>query len=147
MKSMKPTIEQMEEFFAQVKAGRITKDNFQKFIFNPSIEANINGDGYIVTVDRTLSLAKAIEAGKYNSKNGNITDEHYPLIGEPKKSKATLFLAHLNKNASDAEVDAYLAERGLRDADIRELLAFGAKYPKMQLEFPIIARGSVWRDS
>ncbi|MFH0780188.1 MAG: hypothetical protein V1928_05060, partial [Parcubacteria group bacterium] len=47
----------------------------------------------------------------------------------------------------DAEVDAYLAERGLRDADIRELLAFGAKYPKMQLEFPIIARGSVWRDS
>lgn len=127
-----------------MKKGRITKENFQKFIFNPSVK--VDADSYIVTVDRKLSFSDAIAAGKYDSINSNITDKHFPLVGEPKKSRATLFLAHLNKNASNAEVDAYLAERGLRDADIRELLAFGAKYPKLQLEFPIIARGSVWRD-
>ena len=34
---------------------------------------------------------------------------------------------------------------GLRPANLPELLAFGAKYPKKQREFPIVALGSVWR--
>jgi len=34
----------------------------------------------------------------------------------------------------------------LRPATLPELLAFGAKYPDKQKEFPIMALGSVWID-
>ena len=33
---------------------------------------------------------------------------------------------------------------GYRPAELHELLAFGEKYPKLELEFPIVALGSVW---
>ena len=45
------------------------------------------------------------------------------------------------------ESDAVLREldkRGLRAAELRELLAFGEKYPHVQREFSIAALGSKW---
>ncbi|KKR48343.1 MAG: hypothetical protein UT86_C0007G0022, partial [Candidatus Magasanikbacteria bacterium GW2011_GWC2_40_17] len=46
---------------------------------------------------------------------------------------------------STDEVLAEMDRHGLRPALYEELLAFGAKYPDEQRQFPIIALGSVWR--
>ena len=53
---------------------------------------------------------------------------------------------HMGRDASTDEVLAEMDRHGLRPALYEELLAFGAKYPDEQRQFPIIALGSVWRD-
>ena len=55
-------------------------------------------------------------------------------------------LVHLNKDASTDEALAELDKRGLRPALYEELLAFAAKHPELQKQFPIVALGSVCRD-
>ena len=52
---------------------------------------------------------------------------------------------HMGRDASTDEVLAEMDRHGLRPALYEELLAFGAKYPDEQRQFPIIALGSVWR--
>ena len=52
---------------------------------------------------------------------------------------------HLNRGASTDEVLAKMDRQNLRPALYEELLAFGAKYPDEQQQFPIVALGSVWR--
>jgi hypothetical protein len=54
-------------------------------------------------------------------------------------------LVHLNKDASTDTVLAELDKRELRPALYEELLAFAAKYPEFQKQFPIGALGSVCR--
>lgn len=53
---------------------------------------------------------------------------------------------HFNRNIESDTALAELDKMGLRPATLPELLAFGAKYPDKQREFPIVALGSVWRD-
>jgi hypothetical protein len=48
--------------------------------------------------------------------------------------------------STDAVLKA-LDEEGLRPATISELLAVGIQHSKLQLQFPIIALGSVWQSS
>lgn len=54
-------------------------------------------------------------------------------------------LVHLNKDMSTDAILAQLDKRGLRPALYEELLAFAAKYPELQKQFPIVALGSVFR--
>lgn len=54
-------------------------------------------------------------------------------------------LVHLNKDASTDTARAELDKRELRPALYEELLAFAAKYPELQKQFPIVALGSVCR--
>ncbi|MBI5732001.1 MAG: hypothetical protein HY982_01435 [Candidatus Magasanikbacteria bacterium] len=54
---------------------------------------------------------------------------------------------HLNRDASTDEVLAETDRQNLRPALYEELLAFGAKYPDEQRQFPIVALGSVCRNS
>jgi len=54
-------------------------------------------------------------------------------------------LVHLNKNATTETALAELEKRELRPALYEELLAFAAKYPDLQKQFPIAALGSVCR--
>jgi hypothetical protein len=97
-----------------------------------------------VVVDYSQTLADMIAAGKYDWVNSDITQEHFPVKGEG-KVESELVLVHLNRTASTEEVLKELDNRGLQPATIAELLAFGAKYPDKQKEFPIIALGSVWQ--
>ena len=99
---------------------------------------------YPVTVDYTQTLEQMIAAGRYDKQNRDITQEHFPLQGSG-QIEVELHLVHLNRDASTDSVLAELDRRGLRPATLAELLAFGAKHPNLQKEFPIIALGSVWR--
>lgn len=134
---MKPTIEQMTEFWQQVKVGRITRSNLQAFL--ESLEGIRVFD---VSVAKG-SLADLIIAGHYDWVNDNITAEHFSL-DESQFGGFKLVLVHLDQVASTDEVLAYLQENNLEPAKIGHLLGFGAKYPDIQREFPIIALGSSW---
>ena len=102
-----------------------------------------------VTVDYAHSLDQMIAAGKYDSVNPNITDQHFPLPSIPTglttKADLKLELVHLNRTVSSNEAIAELKQKGLRPATIHELLAFGATYPEEQRKYPIVALGSVWQ--
>lgn len=101
---------------------------------------------YPLTVDYSRSVADGIRAGHYDWVNQDITARHFPT----EKSGCTRVLVellHLDRNASAEEVLAEMEARGLRPADLHELLAEGEKYPEIQREFPVVALGSAWRGS
>lgn len=102
-----------------------------------------------VTVDYSQSIAEMVAAGKYDWKNDDITEKHFPSpklpAGFPTKVELNLELIHFNRVISSDEALAELKKQGLRPATLRELLAFAVSYPEKQREFPIVALGSVWR--
>jgi len=95
-----------------------------------------------IVVDYSISLKKMISLGKYDWVNENITKKNFPLEGE-NTHVSVVELIHFNKVISSDEAERELKKMKLRPATIAELLAFGAKYPETQREFPIIALGSV----
>jgi hypothetical protein len=101
---------------------------------------------FLVTVNYDLSVKDAIAAGKYDRKNADITDKHFPS-----KRKGTadteIILVKFDKDMTSEDVLRELDKQGLRAAELPELLAFGEKYPDVQREFPIVALGSVWKAS
>jgi hypothetical protein len=101
---------------------------------------------YHMTVDYSQSIEKAAKAGKYRWVNSDITSENFPT----KRSgivEVDIELVHFGRDMSTEEVLAELGKRGLRPAETHELLKLGEKFPDLQREFPIIALGSVCRDS
>jgi hypothetical protein len=99
---------------------------------------------YVVSVDYAKSVEQMKSDGQYNWSNDNINGENFPLTGKGTIKTDDLKLVHLNKVTSTKYVKAYLEENGFRPATIEELLAFGATYPDVQREFPIMALGSSW---
>jgi hypothetical protein len=99
-------------------------------------------DLYPVEIQRA-ALKELIQLGHHDWVNSDITSEHFPL-DDSQFGKFDLVLVHLNRVASTEEVLAHLDANDLAPAKIGHLLAFGAKYPNVQREFPIIARGSSW---
>ncbi len=96
-----------------------------------------------VIVDYKMTLADMITTGKYDWVNSDITQEHFPVAGKGTiELKAELI--HFGKPMSTDNVLKEIDRRGLRQATLPELLAFGAKYPERQREFPVVALGSVW---
>lgn len=140
------TPNQMKEFWELVEKGKINRENFQKFLSNPEdiIKKNkIVDDIYSAIVDYNMSLADIIKVGKYDWVNDDITAKNFPITGSG-KVEVSLELVHLNKSVSTEDVLAHMEANGLRPATLVELLAFGAKYPELQREFPICALGSSW---
>ena len=139
-----PTFPQMQHCFRLVDEGKITAENFQTFLENPN--KFFEDNGFPVTVDFGMSLVDMIAAGNYGWKNGDITVEHFPIVGSG-TTDVKLRLITLGRDAKTTEVDAYIAGLNVESAKLEHLLAFGAKYPDKQREFPIVALGSGWVDS
>lgn len=97
-----------------------------------------------VTVDYGKTLEEMIAAGRYDTRNNDITAERFPFQGTG-QVEVELHLVHLGRDASTDTVLAELDRRNLRPATIEELLALGAKYPNLQKQFPFVALGSVWQ--
>ncbi len=108
-------------------------------------ERNFN-EAFTITVNYDLSLQEMIATGKYDLVNCNITQNHFPLTGNG-KIELLLDLVHFGKTMSIDNVLQEFDRRGLRSAILPELIAFGAKFPEKQREFPIVALGSVWTGS
>ncbi len=93
-------------------------------------------------VDFGKSLEEMIAAGCYDLKNDDITAARFPISGGGTVSvDAKLF--HFNRTMTSDAVERELEAAGYRSATIAELLAFGASFPEVQRQFPVIALGSV----
>lgn len=91
-----------------------------------------------VVVDYGKPLTYMIDSGKYDWKNVDISLEGIIVEGEGRVEK-DLVLVHLNRNVSFEETLNEIDRRGLKPETLESLLAFGAKFPDQQREFPIIA--------
>lgn len=98
---------------------------------------------YTITVDYGKFVEEMVAAGQYDWKNGDITSKNFPQSNTGVVAVSTV-LIHLNKSVSSEVVLAHLEANGLRPATLAELLAFGATYPEIQRQFPVIALGSSW---
>ena len=133
-----PTPAQLKEFFAQIESGRIT---------GKKLQAMLGGHKeFLMAVNYSQSLDQMIKAGYCNWINDNITVDHFPIEGSGKQEKNfTLF--HFDKTKTSEEVIAEMNKEGFSPAKIEDLLVLGESQPELQKQFPIIALGSVWRDS
>ena len=95
-----------------------------------------------VVVDYNMSLEKMIEAGKYDWGNKGINQENYRFSGSG-KVELVIKLVCLGQDSDREEVLKRLKFLGLRPGTLPELLALGARYPRLQLEFPIVQLGTV----
>lgn len=100
---------------------------------------------YPVEIDYNDTFEQRLGAGRYDWKNPHIKEKNFPVKSKGKVNRV-LELVHFGKFMSTEAVLAAIDAQGYRPATIEELLAFGAKYPELQREFPIVELGSVWRD-
>lgn len=100
---------------------------------------------YRITVNYALSLPDMIAAGKYpeGAVNQNITVDNFPVKGEGAVDLDAVLL-HPNRDIKTDDALKEMDQLGLRPATLPELLAFGAKYPDIQLQFPIVELADVW---
>lgn len=110
-----------------------------------AIPVSVPVNSYPVVVDYAMSLVDMIAAGGYDWVNNSITTEHFPITGKG-RADVEIEIVHFGRIIKDGDEGLReLDKMGLRAAILPELLAFGAKYPDMQRQFPIIALGSVWQ--
>jgi len=108
--------------------------------------SKVFGQIYSVVVDYGMSLFNMISVGNYDYVNSNITAEHFPTTSEGVVKTKEVVLFHFNRDISSEVVIAEMNKAGYQPANIAELLALGAQKPELQLGFPIVGLGSVWRD-
>lgn len=97
-----------------------------------------------VMINYDLSVEDAVKAGKYDWKDNNILSKNFPSKREG-MIEAEIILVHFNCDMDSDDALRELNKQGLRPAELPELTAFGAKYPDVQRDFPIIALASVWQ--
>ncbi len=92
-------------------------------------------------IDYSQTLEQMIAAGRYDWPNSEIMAKRF-FVKEVGKIFLKAELVHFNRNISSGGVVFELRKMGKRPATIEELLAFGAQYPEIQREFPVVALGS-----
>jgi hypothetical protein len=94
---------------------------------------------FSATVDYDQSLVASIAAGKYNKISPSI--EGFPAEAGGQVN-VVFKLVRFNFRISTMSAIAGIDSQGLRPATLKELLAFGAKYPEEQRIRPIIELGT-----
>jgi hypothetical protein len=144
----------LEQIIEAVEEQSGTFGHLKSFVSNPVNRRNLGKlvmgtlelakpTQYSVTIDYAKSVEQMKSDGQYDWSNDNINGENFPITGEG-VIETMLELVHFDRVVGTSEAEAELDKMGLRPATIEEILAFGAKYPEIQREFPIIALGSSW---
>lgn len=97
-----------------------------------------------VPYNGSSTIKELVAAGAFDWKNDDITDKHFPQE-KTGAEDVEIELVHLDRDISTDDALVELDKRGLRPANPAELLAFGATFPEVQREFPVIALGQFWR--
>jgi hypothetical protein len=103
------------------------------------------GNAYPLSVDYGRSVGDAVGGGYYDWASTSITSKNFPTKRQG-VAEVPVELIHFNRDISTDKALRELDRMGFRPAEIHELLAFGEKYPEVQLEFPVVALASVWQD-
>lgn len=144
------TLWQLGELIAQAKAGRVTGRNLQTFLRNPNRFAVRGQDNvYPIVVDYGQTIEQMVEAGYYARANPVINSQNFFYVCKTGVvARVVAELVQLQKHKRTTE-DAFneLRARGLCPGKLPELLAFGATYLEVPLEFRIVALDPVWTNS
>jgi len=150
----KATLNQSQELLKLVAQSGIKRDGLQALLESGRFSALLREfmeDGvpepstYTLFVDYDRSLADMIKAGRYDWTNDDITVEHFPL-NKRESGEVELHVVHFGCHMTTKEVLAELDKRGLRPAELPELLALGSAHPDLQRDYPLVALGSGWPD-
>src|SRR3990167_9382333 len=96
-----------------------------------------------MTQNKKESLKNLIKAGNYDFVNDNINDKNFPNFQDMPSGKVELL--HFDRYITSEEAIKEMESKGMRPANLKELLVFGKEYPEEQRKYPIVALGSVWR--
>jgi len=102
------------------------------------------GEALRVTVDYDRSVEDGVRAGRYDYANPNITSKNFPA-SKSGTEEIEVVLVHFDRLIGSEKATEELRKRGLRPAELPELLAVGEQYSEKQRDFPIVALGPVWR--
>lgn len=111
---------------------------------------------YTVAVDYAKPISHILDEGNYNWAHVYITDDNFPALFKYHNDRwcqashvedVEMHLVHPGHARTREEAWKEVEARGLRSANIEELLAFGANYPNLQKQFPIVAIGALWQRS
>jgi hypothetical protein len=97
---------------------------------------------YQITIDRSKSFDELIADGKFDWKNNDITEEHFP-IEKQGESSVEAILVCFAEALTDEEVNEKMEKEGLRRADTIETLSFAAQHPEVQIKYAIVS-GAFW---
>lgn len=101
---------------------------------------------YPVKINYQLTLSMMIVLGKYQKVDSDITAEHFSIT-KSGEMEENLVIFPFEKRISTVEIVTIMGSENYEPAAIEHILAFGAKYPEVQKQFPISALGSRWRVS
>ncbi len=141
---------QWADVFRRVREGSLESEyvssNLQRII-EQKLPAHDSAT-FTLLVNYGQSVEEALRAGNYDWANNDLTSRNFPPT-RCGTDTVRLHLVHFNKAMGDDEITRRLEKLNLSDATIEELLALGANpvTRDLQRQFPIVARGSVWRDS
>ena len=139
-----PTMEQMlilhdgylTDLIKAIQAGTIPqREEFRKSLGLGPLE-------FKIVVDYGQTFEEMVAAGQYDWSNPDITAARFPLRGTGKRP-LNAQLIHFNRAISSDDAEKELDKMGLRPGTSDELLAFGATFPDVQRQFPIVELGSV----
>jgi len=136
-----PTFAQTMRFYQLVEEGRITAENFQNYLENPN---RFIDDGRIfpVSIDYSMSVHDMIKAGKYDEAHSDWSS--FSVSGNGKMEAKLRLIPYPDEHLDDVQaVCNHINRLGLEPARVEHLLAFGARYPNKQRDFPIFAPGSI----
>ena len=101
---------------------------------------------YPIFVNYGRTLEEMVLIGEYDWSNADITSVNFPTKTTG-QADLIIELTHFNRSISTEDALKELDRMGYRPTELHELLAFGARYPEIQREFPVVALGSVWQES
>ncbi|MFA5386172.1 MAG: hypothetical protein WC297_00610 [Candidatus Paceibacterota bacterium] len=124
--------------------GRQTITEMAKLVVFSSIDGNIK---IKLDVNYDQSLIEAVKEGKYDDCfTYDLSLKNFPNHQSGQK-EVELVLFCFGRQVYSKEVYEFEGKHGFRIATPRELLKLGARLPKLQLRFPMVALGPVGRHS
>ncbi len=129
-----------DEDIARIGKDPELAEGIAKMILASCAETKPYKIAFIVESSRTLK--KMIVDGRYDGGSSGIIAEEFPIEATGKQ-EVVLELLHFNRRISTEDALIEIERRGLEPAKFIHLLAFGKHHPELQLQFSIVALGSV----
>ncbi|MBI2024992.1 MAG: hypothetical protein HYT03_02835 [Candidatus Harrisonbacteria bacterium] len=99
------------------------------------------GNLFKVVVDYSKSRAEMISAGKYDRKNDDINEKHFPSDKRGDRVELNMKLRHFNRWISSEDAISEFKKAGERPATQPEFRAFIAANPGELRKYPIVLLG------
>ena len=98
----------------------------------------------VVTINYQEDFNEMVSAGRYNGMHFGIEPENFPIVVR-ESGQVAIYLIEFEREVSSDEALSMLEAKGMRPAEMPELLALGAQHPEEQVKgTEIVGLGSVW---